>query len=117
MLHDEELFTVFLKLGSTDTLPNVECFQGTAFVHEEAGRFGHEEHANQHDCGKDEGGSEHVTPAAALLRRFVSGAFRRGRCAYLDVDKYGGHHVAEDLPQSDIELIEGDQVPSILPGN
>ena len=66
VLHDEEFFPVFLELRSADALPDIESFKGAALVHEEAGRFGHEEHAHQHDGGEDERGAEHVTPAAAL---------------------------------------------------
>ena len=117
VLHDEEFFAVLSELRSTDTLPDVECFKGTAFVHEEAGRFGHEEHANQHDGGEDKGRAEHVTPAAALLRSLTSGVFLRARSAYPNVDEYCSHHVAEDLTQSDIELIQRDQVSSVLPGH
>ncbi len=67
VLHDEEFFAVLLELGPTDTLPDVEGFEGAAFVHKEAGGLGHEEHAYQHDGGEDEGGAEHVTPATALV--------------------------------------------------
>ena len=67
VLHDEELFAVLLELRSADPLPDVECFEGAAFVHEEARRLGHEEHADQHDGGEDEGRAEHVAPAAALV--------------------------------------------------
>lgn len=79
VLHDEELLTVFLELCPTDTLPNIEGFEGAAFVHEEAGGFGHEKHACQHDGGEDEGGAEHVTPAAALVCLSVSVAVLKER--------------------------------------
>ena len=68
VFHDEEFFPVLLELRSPDALPDIERFKGAALVHEEAGRFGHEEHAHQHDGGEDEGGAEHITPAAALER-------------------------------------------------
>ena len=117
MFHDEELFPVFLELRSADALPDIERFEGAALVHEEAGRFGHEEHAHQHDGGKDEGGAEHVTPATALERLLENRACGRRRPTYLDVDKDGSHDIAKDLTQSDVELIERDQVSSVFPGH
>ena len=66
MFHDEELFAVFGKLGATNTLPDIEGFEGATFVHEETGGLGHEEHARKHDGRENQGGTEHVTPAAAL---------------------------------------------------
>ena len=66
VLHDEEFFSVFGKFGAANAFPDVEGFEGAAFVHEEARRFGHEEHADEHDSGEDEGGAEHVAPAATL---------------------------------------------------
>ena len=97
VFHDEELFPVFLELGSTDALPDVECFKGAALVHKEAGRFGHEQHAHQHDSGEDEGGAKHVTPAAALERLLENRVCRRGRSTYPDIDKDGSHDVAKNL--------------------
>lgn len=79
VLHDEEFLTVFLELCPTDTLPDVESFQGATFVHEEARGFGHKEHACQHDGGEDEGGAEHVTPAAALVSLSASVTILRER--------------------------------------
>ena len=35
-------------------------------MHEVARRFGHEEHADEHDGGEDEGRTKHIAPAAAL---------------------------------------------------
>ena len=79
MLHDEEFLTIFLELCPADTLPDVESFEGAAFVHEEARGFGHEEHACQHDGGEDEGGAEHVSPAAALVSLSANWAILRKR--------------------------------------
>ena len=115
VLHDEELLAVFLELRPADALPDVEGFEGAALVHEEAGGFGHEEHACQHDGGEDEGGTEHVTPAAALQyfqqRVWLCGGIGR---AYLDVDENGGNDIPKDLAKSDVELVEGDQIPTVL---
>ena len=36
---------------------------------------------------------------------------------YLDVDKDGSNDIAKNFTQSDVELIERDQVPSIFPGH
>ena len=108
VFHDEEFFPIFLQLRSADAFPDIECFKGAALVHEEAGRFGHEEHAHQHDGGEDEGGAEHVTPAAALEGLLEKGACGRERPTCLDIDKDGSHDIAKDLTQSDIELIERD---------
>ena len=48
-------------------------------MHEEARGFRHEKHACQHDGGEDEGGAEHVTPAAALVPLSASVAILRER--------------------------------------
>ena len=116
VLHDEEFFSVFLELSPTYTLPYVERFEGAALVHEEARGLGHKEHAYQHDGRKDEGGAEHITPAAALLWSLASAAFGE-KTAYLDVHEYSSHNIAEDLTESDVELVEGDQISTVLPSH
>ncbi len=83
VLHDEEFFAVFLQLRPTNTFPDVEGFKGAAFVHEEAGGLGHEEHAYQHDGREYEGGAKHITPAAALVGLLASVATLRRRMGLL----------------------------------
>ncbi len=79
VLHDKEFFAVFLQLRPTNTFPDVEGFKGAAFMHEEAGGLGHEEHACQHDGREYEGGTKHISPAAALVGLLASVAILRKR--------------------------------------
>ncbi len=115
MLHDEEFFSVFGEFGAANAFPHVEGFEGAAFVHEEARRFGHEEHADEHDGGEDEGGAEHIAPAAALdsvCQRLVLWKAEEVTC--LDVNKDGSHDVAKHFSQCNVELVQRYQVPAIF---
>ena len=115
MLHDEEFFSIFGELGAANTFPDVKGFQSAALVHEVARRFGHEEHADEHDGGEDEGGTEHVAPAAALDSASQRHVLRQAEeVTYLDVYEDGGHDIAKYFAQRDIELVQRYQVPTIF---
>ena len=114
MLRDKKLFAIFLKFCATDALPDVESFEGAAFVYEKAWRFGHETHANQHD-----GRSPACNASCRSANYFSDRCFcfvENGRSSYLDIDKNCRHNVAEDFTQGNVELVQGNEITTILPG-
>ena len=97
MLHNEEFLAILLEFGASDTFPYIERFQSAALVHEETRRFRHPKHAYQHDGGEDKRGAQHVAPATAL-----------------DIHEDSSHDVAEHLSESDVELIQRDEIPTVF---
>ena len=115
MLYDEEFLSILGEFGAANAFPDIEGFEGAAFVHEEARRFGHEEHADKHDGGEDEGGTEHIAPAAALDsvgQRLALWKAEEVTC--LDVNEDGSHDIAKYFSQRDVELVQRYQVPTIF---
>lgn len=54
------------------------------------------EHADKHDGGEDEGGSEDVTPVS------------------FDGDEHGADGVSKNFTEGDVELVQGDHVATHL---
>lgn len=115
MLHDEEFLSVFRELGAANAFPDVEGFEGAAFMHEEARRLGHEEHADEHDGGEDEGRAEHVAPATTLDSGGQwSVLWKAEEVTCLDVNEDSSYDIAKYFSQCNVELVQRYQVPTIF---
>ena len=91
-LHDEELLASFVSGSATDTLPNLEGFEWLVLVHQVPRAFGHEEDTNTHNGREDERAAEDISPAV------------------VESDEHGGNGIAENFSESNVELVERDEV-------
>jgi hypothetical protein len=78
--------------STTNALPDLECLQSFSLVHKVPRRFRHEENTDTHNSGEYKRGTKDVAP----ITRYS--------------DEHGSNSVAKNFSESNVELVEGNEV-------